>query len=795
ERVMLELQELLRKHHLPLAHHTCLERDNDVPGALLIQILLQLLDAFPAESLVPRLSALLANYPWLPVRLPKLGAKGAETRPGDITEFIAGLRDLLLALTRMLPCIAVIDGLQFADAPSMNELVEMQNRTDHALRLIARIEPQEYPLPEKLRTLMQTDPLIIRLPLYTREEVHNYLHNFSATLPTEEVVDALYQESNGAPLLMEETLRHWLDEGKLLFQQNLWSTRLAEPAEQLIPILADKAPEDEGKMSQVIADLLTPEELDRRINTMLALRILGLHLRLYPDNSSLVVNALQDVQRLLSELPDFHAIITVSFDGAEISVDGHPLSRRELQLLLKDFRNWFLHSMLGELQIERGISDAELILFLRTLATYDETKADRPLVEILRGLALPHVRYKTLQEASTAKVEGSAGIEADVNQLLIILGHMLASEAAPDNPLVKKLLAELSVASIMHKRAMMEALLRELHARKHPPIPATLNHLFLQSLVLQDDPVVLADVLVIMEQVFTWLLQQQQWDKVALLLEAVCDRLQHEADETSQHALTAFLVAAGNPTTLAPLLYYRSDMEELPDAIRRIYILLGQKALASLEYAIKNTENLTEYPHMVAALRLYRKEERDQLAQSLREPGNRMTIINLLHVLAAAGSTATLGAIEEKLPHNDPGVRIAALDATVNIAGAGAVGVVINALADKDTAVRARAVVLAGKHPQEGARDALVKLSHLETDEDVLATLCQTLAIFKDSHARDALLHLFQTSRYSDRVRVAACQALAIFRSELVVHAALHNAAAENSPRISIAARGVLHGE
>ncbi|MEI7832847.1 MAG: HEAT repeat domain-containing protein, partial [bacterium] len=795
ERVMLELQELLRKHHLPLAHHTCLERDNAVPGALLIQILLQLLDAFPGDSLVSRLAALLTQYPWLPVRFPELGAKGAVTRPGDITEFIAGLRDLLLAFTRMLPCIAIIDGLQFADAPSMNELVEMQNRTDHTLRLIASIEPQEYPLPAKLRTLMHTEPLIIRLPLYTREEVRDYLHNFSATLATEEVVDALYLESNGAPLVMEETLRRWLDEGKLLFQQNLWSARLAEPAKQLIPIFADRATEDEGKLTQVTADLLTPEELDQRIKTMLALRILGLHLRLYPDNSSLVVNALQDVQRFLNELPDYHASITVSFDGAEILVDRHPLPRRELQLPLKDYRNWFQRSMLGELQIERGISDTELILFLRTLATYDETKADRPLVEILRGLALPHVHYKTLQEVSTPKTVVPAESEARVNQLLIILGHMLASEAAPDNPLVKKLLAELSVASIMHRRAMMEALLRELHARKQLPIPATLHHICLQSLASQDDPVVLADVLVIMEQVFTWLLQQQHWDEAALLLEAIRDRLQHEADETIQHALTAFLVAAGNPTTLAPLLYYRSDKEELPDAIRRIYILLGQKALASLEYAIKNTDKLTEYPHMVTALRLYRKEERDQLAQALREPGNRMTIINLLNVLAAAGSTATLGAIEEKLPHPDPGVRIAALNATVNIAGAGAVGVVVNALADKDTAVRARAVVLAGMHPQEGVRDALVKLSHHETDEDVLETLCQTLGIFKDSHARDALLHLFQTTRYSDRIRVAACQVLAIFRSELVVHTALRSAAAENSPRISIAARGVLRGE
>lgn len=409
DRLLHEVDELLHKHHLPLAHHSCVARDSLVPGTLLTKILQQFLAAFPPGVLRPRLAALLLRYPWLAARFSGLGERDAIVRPANIDELTAGLHELLRALAHMLPHIAIVDELQHADELSLLELAALQQRKDHALRLVVSVEHPEEQLPPAFREFLHTKPLVIRLPWYTRAQVKEYLHCFSATLATEEVLEELYQSSQGAPLALEEMLTTWLHEGKLQYQHNQWK---AIPAEPVLTPRWDNKPTipEEVDLSPVTADLLAPKEMERRVNILLAIRMLGLHLRLYPNNSSMVMNSLHKTQQLLDELPDFYAKILISYDGGELAIDGHPLSQRDLQLPLQEIRNWFQYGHIGELQLLRGITSTELTLCLHTLAGYDDT-SERPLIEILRELPLPHVRCLSLHEIThpmQSKPGGSA---------------------------------------------------------------------------------------------------------------------------------------------------------------------------------------------------------------------------------------------------------------------------------------------------------------------------------------------------------------------------------------------------
>jgi predicted ATPase len=308
-RLLQELAGLARQQKGRRLHGACYEGEHlpygpfaealrDIIGGA-DQRVAPLLDGLRSElaRLIPALTLLPAE------QAPDLEPEQARLRLFDaVTRF-------LVRLSQRRPIVFILDDLQWADEGTLELLHYLARNSQEAAIFIcgtARQEEldEEHPLVALLqamgrRGLVERLPLARLSPTAVGDMVPAMLPGAS---PPTLLAERLYREAEGNPFFVEEVLKAWVEEGRLLYESSQWNLLVGEDA-SLPDGVADVIARRLGRVSGVQRDILgLAAVLGREFN-------FDVLLRMAPD---LDEDALLDVveellrARLLEEVDHSH---------------------------------------------------------------------------------------------------------------------------------------------------------------------------------------------------------------------------------------------------------------------------------------------------------------------------------------------------------------------------------------------------------------------------------------------------------------------------------------------------------
>jgi hypothetical protein len=267
------------------------------------------------------------------------------------------------------------------------------------------------------------------------------------------------------------------------------------------------------------------------------------------------------------------------------------------------------------------------------------------------------------------------------------------------------------------------------------------------------------------------LMQAGAWDEMIALLEPIRARLAKDRSTDVQRQLGGVLDRIGEGATLRGLIDQSIQHPGSLDRVRRVVILLGERALRPLINTLKNATAMQERVRLMQLLREFGDTQQPLLLAELRTPNAWYVYRNLLQVLEEIGTTDALGTIAEKLRHDDTRVRAEAVTAAVRIGKEQATTYLLTGLQDEDPDVRARALSLVGFCATPRVQEQVLRLlmpPRIGKDEPESVQLAAVLALgqFDDVNAFGALLEIIHPRlfspfrRKSEEVRSAAVSAL-----------------------------------
>lgn len=576
-------------------------------------------------------------------------------------------------------------------------------------------------------------------------------------------------------------------------------------------------------------------DTSRIITAALAIRLAGVRFRLYPENSEMVQQAVHDaymaLQALLQDRPSF----IIAWDGRLVTFDGQLLHRREEQIISRDMQQWLTDAGLEALAFLPGVSEHELTCLLRALGTYEPSDGQQALRDALHSPELVQIRLLEQQGRHPAAGGGpatgwAASGAAQAAPLAATLAPLAARAAALppaqspatagtasvpvawyNTPLQfdadtwSRLPDMLGEATGAIRRVMMTDLSRWL-AKQDPAaadaVPDDLDPLLHSRIACEEDPRALAETLCAAEQRVQLLIKREQLDDVVALLSVLHTRCREEADPEVQSVLAAAWERLRDDADLSALAERALLAGGRPEQLGRLLTLLGDRGVGLIIAVLLQPLASQAGAQVMTVVRQLGGVLSPRLTRELRIAHPVPVLTNVLQALAEVGARSSLGAVSEKMLHEDAAVRAAALDAATRIARDKASPYLARGLKDASPEVRARAASLVVLCPDPVLLAPLVRLLTAggfaaEENEHVQLAGCLALGCYRDAAARDALLQVLRPRlfpalrRRSDQVRGAAITALAGFLAQPVVQEAVQHAMQDRSPIVGQTARRV----
>ncbi len=882
-RLLGNIISMMDGQHLPRAEVVCRASDQQVPFTLMVSIITQFLTAYPTALLQQRLGTLCTSTsPWLVGLFPVLRGYGEPPPPPrEEEELRHGLEAVLMELVRYIPHVAVIHSIHVADAQSLSALAALQSIPGHGLRVIGGVDSDDEELPTVLRRLIRQRAKVITLPALSEVEVMEYLREIVPTVAQSYVAARLHRETGGLLLSIEATLRAWVEDGMLSLNEGRWEffpekvvaqadrgavTPLTDYAtaaeiEPLTPLqsYADDIPVPSAApdivpmpipvMAQPIiqpvllgamptpgtsqqraeqeqwdvptSSPVTAEDMPRLVDAIQFLRLAGNKLKLYPPNSPIVQRAVRDAVVALDRLLAGRPCLVISYDGTNVAFDGQILARRDLQITIKDFQTWMSDGLLRAIGLLPGISDPELLGFMKALVLFD-LNDNRRLVDLLQELPMQQVKVLSREsqvDTNLGGYSGGAGMPAGYGgagvmtpEIASMLANMPAMTASPasspppapaasssstseaklepdidpavllanpqtvDPAMWGRLPGMVDQASAPTRRLLMSHLtrwLRDQDAQQDNTrnCPLGLDQLLIQRLNSETDLIALRETALTTERRMEQLMQMGMWEEMIALLAPLRSRSAHDENADIQRQLGSVLDRIGEGTTLRGLIDQTVQNPGSLDRARRVIVMLGERALRPLINALKESTVMQERVRLMQLLREFGDTQQPLILDELRASNPWYVHRNLLQVLEEIGTPAALETIADKLRHEDSRVRAGALTAAVRIGREQASSYLLISLQDEDPDVRARALSLVGFCPTERVLEQVLRLlqpQRLGRDEAESVQLAAVLALghFAAEDAYLALIEILQPRlfspfrRKSDEVRSAAVSAL-----------------------------------
>ncbi|OPZ80802.1 MAG: HEAT repeat protein [bacterium ADurb.Bin429] len=326
------------------------------------------------------------------------------------------------------------------------------------------------------------------------------------------------------------------------------------------------------------------------------------------------------------------------------------------------------------------------------------------------------------------------------------------------------------------RRLMMANLtrwLREQEVREDgaPACPTGLDHLLIERINTETDLIALRETALTAEKRLEQLMLSRAWDEMIALLEPIRARLARDRSTDVQRQLGGVLDRIGEGTALRGLIDQSVLSPGSLDRVRRVVVLLGERAMRPLVNTLKQATAMQERVRLMQLLREFGDTQQPLLLDELRSPNVWYVYRNLLQVLEEIGTPDALPTIAEKLHHDDARVRAEAVSAAVRIAKEQATPYLLTGLQDADADVRARSLSLVGFCPSTRVLEQVLRLlvpPRLGKDEPESVQLAAVLALgqFDAEDAYHVLTEIIQPRlfspyrRKSEEVRSAAVSAL-----------------------------------
>lgn len=570
--------------------------------------------------------------------------------------------------------------------------------------------------------------------------------------------------------------------------------------------------------------LADPQYLPELTHAVSSLRLAGIQMELYPPESKMVRDAVQDALPPLRELLSRAPRLALVADDSEISFGGQRLSAREMRLITRDMFTWMQQQEVAAIEFTSGLDSGELAELMQFLITPPADDPLPPLDERLAGYRLRSIRLipydatiipqhnavavNVLQAAATMSEEhalpsGAAGPLPSFIWPMLGIEHLpeLESDIAPSPEVWARLTTVMDEAPIRKRQIFFTNLGRWLRERKAVALPEVLAQIdtLLVTIVQKEyDPLTLHEITVGLENRLSTLIAQQEPDSVLVLLEAVHRRLSDEPIIEVMRNLSPLLDRVGASTLLRTFLEQTTAQPGGLACAHRIVEILGERALRPIVHTLKSSALMQERVRAMQLLREFGDVQQTVLLEELQEDNPWFVYRNLLQILAEVGTEHALSAVREKIRHADPRVRAEAVATAVRIAQHKALPYLVQGLADDDAQVRGRAASVAGLCPLPRVLELVLKLL-LGNDEpdNVQLAACLVLGHFHCDQAREALLQILYPQLFSpyrkkdDELRSAAVVALAGDLAQPAVQAAIQQAMRDRSAIVSQTAQRV----
>ncbi len=513
-------------------------------------------------------------------------------------------------------------------------------------------------------------------------------------------------------------------------------------------------------------------ELPILIDVLLMIRLVGVGYRYYPPNSEIVREHMESAIAKLAEVFQTRPAISISTDGSKVAIEGRTVDRRDLATPLKDYLAWMNEAHLKTLGIMKGVTTNELKEMFITIAEYDGQNDADPLLEILQGLSLPHIRFiprqTQMNDASAGTINlpvelagslmmnfannaapaayGAPGVAAPANTPFVIPdgkrglpvsggGGPAASVALPASPvnaletprtipiynpafLTADEWAEMPVvmegANSQARQAMMENLYRWL---SHSPEIASkqenvcLDNLLLERLEQEQDSAAMHETARAAMERLQALVRRHEWSQMLSIVESVHNRISNEDDTGLQEEIAAILDSTAQSDEFLQLVNDALKDAEHMDDLRRLIGYSGNITWPILMNTLINSPVLQIRMRVMTLMKEYGPKAMPLLKEELRHPYPWYVYRNLLLAASEIGSPEAMPEIATLLGHIDPRVRSSALNAAMRLGGDGSANIyLLQGLNDNAPEVRAQAASLAGTCRDRAVMAKLIQL-------------------------------------------------------------------------------------
>lgn len=227
---------------LPLTGHAY--EDRGAPFITSVEILEEVVQVLPEDALrnalghaAPEIARLLPELRHLLPDIPE----PVELPPEQQQRYLFNaVLDFLKRLTRGTPVVMLFDDLHWADESSIALLEHLAPHVPTMpILMVATFRDVESDMGEPFRRALaglSREPYVTRIDLgrFSRDDVDSLLKALSAHEPPDNVVEAVFEETNGNAFFVQSVYQHLADEGRLFDQRGDWRQDI-DPASLDVP--------------------------------------------------------------------------------------------------------------------------------------------------------------------------------------------------------------------------------------------------------------------------------------------------------------------------------------------------------------------------------------------------------------------------------------------------------------------------------------------------------------------------------------------------------------------------------
>jgi len=560
------------------------------------------------------------------------------------------------------------------------------------------------------------------------------------------------------------------------------------------------------------------------------LRIAGVQAALYPAESKTVREAVQAALTPLLALISRASRLALMVKGTGVFFGGQRLLEREIAIIIKDLHTWMTQQELRAIEFTAGLDAPELTRFLQFWCLPPPTEKLAPLGERLEPCQLTSIHVipahaillaersgpeAPLAESPTPE-HGIPPVEGDVftidsHQYPRFFREILGSEYfvqlttsfVSESAMWARLRKALEEAQLEVRQPFFINLSRWLSDHQAAMPSDTLEMidlLLIEFMQHEDDPRIIQGIILNMEVRLLDRMKALDGRGALVFFEAMDRYVKKDPNTGGAHHIAEFFDRIGPSTPLFEFIDQSASQPGGLASAHRVVEILGERVLRPLLMSLKKNEVMQERIRAMQLLREFGDINRPLLIHELRESNPWYVARNLLLVLSEIGTEEALGAVSDKIRHEDPRVRAEAVTAAVRIARQNAVPYLMLGLEDENAEVRARSAAVAGLCQQARVEELLRGLLQRKDEpENVQLSACLALGQFLTDSSREALVRVLHPQlldsfrKKSDEVRSTAIVALAKHFEHPSAQGAIQQALRDRSLIVSQTAHRIWH--